>query len=86
MPLDLEQLIHEAAGRIDEAGSLEQLDAVRVDFLGKKGKLTGVLKSIGSLPAEEKPAATPSLQTSWPVMRLTSACQQVVNLMGVYIR
>lgn len=57
MPLDLEQLIHEAAGRIDEAGSLEQLDAVRVDFLGKKGKLTGVLKSIGSLPAEEKPAA-----------------------------
>jgi len=49
MPLDLEQLIHEAAGRIDEAGSLEQLDAVRVDFLGKKGKLTGVLKSIGRL-------------------------------------
>lgn len=57
MPLDLEHLITEAASLVAESSSLEQLDAVRVEFLGKKGKLTGVLKSIGSLPAQEKPAA-----------------------------
>ena len=57
MPLDLEHLITEAASLVAETSSLEQLDAVRVEFLGKKGKLTGVLKSIGSLPAQEKPAA-----------------------------
>ena len=57
MPLDLEQLINEATALVGESSSLEQLDAVRVEFLGKKGRLTGVLKSIGALPAEEKPAA-----------------------------
>ena len=57
MPLDLEQLINEATALVGESSSLEQLDAVRVEFLGKKGRLTGVLKSIGSLPPEEKPAA-----------------------------
>ena len=57
MPLDLEQLISEATALVGESSSLEQLDAVRVEFLGKKGRLTGVLKSIGGLPPEEKPAA-----------------------------
>ena len=57
MPLDLEQLINDATALVGESSSLEQLDAVRVEFLGKKGRLTGVLKSIGGLPPEEKPAA-----------------------------
>lgn len=57
MPLDLEGLIAEAGNLVNESETLEQLESVRVDMLGKKGRLTGVLKSIGSLPAEEKPAA-----------------------------
>nr|WP_236994838.1 phenylalanine--tRNA ligase subunit alpha [Granulosicoccus antarcticus] len=42
---------------VGDAASLEALEAVRVELLGKKGRLTGVLKSIGALPVEEKPAA-----------------------------
>ncbi|MFK8081530.1 MAG: phenylalanine--tRNA ligase subunit alpha [Granulosicoccus sp.] len=57
MPLDLDKLINEATGLVDESTSLDKLEAVRVELLGKKGRLTGVLKSIGSLPPEEKPAA-----------------------------
>lgn len=57
MPLDLDKLINEASGLVDESATLEQLETVRVELLGKKGRLTGVLKSIGSLPPEEKPAA-----------------------------
>ena len=57
MPLDLEQLINEASGQVGDADTLDKLDAIRVDFLGKKGRLTGVLKSIGALPVAEKPAA-----------------------------
>ena len=57
MSLDLEQVINQATALVGESSSLEQLDAVRVEFLGKKGRLTGVLKSIGGLPPEEKPAA-----------------------------
>ena len=33
-----------------------QLDALRVQYLGKKGELTGVLKMMGKLSAEERPA------------------------------
>lgn len=57
MPLDLDTLINEATGMVGDATTLDQLEAVRVEFMGKKGRLTSVLKSIGSLPVEEKPAA-----------------------------
>ena len=40
------------------AGTQErsELDAVRVQYLGKKGELTAVLKQMGKLSAEERPA------------------------------
>jgi len=57
MSLDLESLISDASEIVAEASSLDALEAVRVELLGKKGRLTGVLKSIGQLPAAEKPAA-----------------------------
>lgn len=57
MPLDLDSLINDATGMVGDAKTLDQLEAVRVEFMGKKGRLTSVLKSIGSLPVEEKPAA-----------------------------
>ncbi len=37
------------------AQNLEELDALRVQFLGKKGELTAVLKMMGKLTAEERP-------------------------------
>ncbi|MEE4110746.1 MAG: phenylalanine--tRNA ligase subunit alpha [Halieaceae bacterium] len=48
-----------AAGRtaIDGARNLADLDAVRVDYLGKKGALTALLKGLSALPPEERPAA-----------------------------
>jgi phenylalanyl-tRNA synthetase alpha chain len=49
----LESALSEAANAAD----LAALDAVRVKYLGKKGQLTGLLKQLGSLPAEERPAA-----------------------------
>lgn len=37
------------------AENLAQLDALRVQYLGKKGELTAVLKQMGKLSAEERP-------------------------------
>ncbi len=48
-----EQALAEVAASADLAG----LDEVRVRFLGKKGLLTEQLKSLGKLPASERPAA-----------------------------
>jgi len=54
---DLDERIAAAEQAVDDAPDLEALDRVRVEYLGKKGVLTRELKSLGQLPAEERPAA-----------------------------
>ncbi len=52
------ELEHAALAAIAAAGSLAELEAVDVEFLGRKsGKLSLQLRALGSLPAEERPAA-----------------------------
>lgn len=46
----------EAARAIAGAASEEQLKELRVRYLGKKGELTAVLRGMGGLPEEERPA------------------------------
>lgn len=54
--MDLEAIIKEAEISITASDNVPALDEVRVAFLGKKGQLTGLLKGLGQLPAEERPA------------------------------
>ncbi len=53
----LDSLLREAEAEVRAAGDLQQLDAVRVKYLGKKGLLTERLKMLGRLPPEQRPAA-----------------------------
>ncbi len=50
-------LTKEALELIQKTHHLAALDQVRVDFLGKKGKLTALLKNLGGLAPEDRPAA-----------------------------
>jgi phenylalanyl-tRNA synthetase alpha chain len=54
---NLSSLTQEALQLLGKADDLESLEQVRVDFLGKKGHLTGLLKTLGQLSAEERPEA-----------------------------
>ena len=54
---DAEQLVAEAVDAITGAADLAALDELRVRYLGKKGALTALLKGLGKLSAEERPAA-----------------------------
>lgn len=45
----------EGRERAEAAGSREELDRVRFEFLGRKGRLTGMLRRLGELPARERP-------------------------------
>ena len=54
---DLSGLTQQALAAVAASASLAALDEVRVGWLGKKGQLTEQLKSLGSLPAAERPAA-----------------------------
>jgi len=55
--LEIDRLIAEAARAAAAADSLAALAAVRVHYLGKKGLVTDLLKSLGQLPAAQRPAA-----------------------------
>jgi phenylalanyl-tRNA synthetase alpha chain len=52
---DLENLRAEALGQIAAAGESSALELLEIEVLGKKGRLTGVLRGIGALPAEDRP-------------------------------
>ncbi len=56
MKEQLAKIKEEALAAIQETSAAGNLDAVRVKYLGKKGELTAVLKQMGKLPAEERPA------------------------------
>ena len=51
----LEQIKAEAIRQINESDALDRLNDVRVNFLGKKGELTAVLKSMKDVAPEERP-------------------------------
>ncbi len=49
--LELETLV-----KIEQAENMDQLREIKVRVLGKKGELTGLLRSLGCISAEERPA------------------------------
>jgi len=53
----LETLHRAALDAVTAASSPADLEQLRVEYLGKKGALTGLLKSLGQLSAEERPKA-----------------------------
>jgi len=55
MKQQLEQIRQAALEAIGQAQVMEELEALRVKYLGKKGELTAVLKQMGKLSAEERP-------------------------------
>ena len=56
MKEQLAKIRSEALAAFAGAQDAAALDALRVQYLGKKGELTGVLKMMGKLSAEERPA------------------------------
>ncbi len=52
---DLEALQTEALASVAAAPDAATLDALELEILGKKGRLTTVLRGIGGLPAEDRP-------------------------------
>ena len=53
--IQLAELREEATKAIAAADTLEQLEQLRVNYLGKKGQLSQVLRGMGKLAAEDRP-------------------------------
>lgn len=59
---DITQLDSEARSRIDAAADLPALEALRVEYLGKQGSVSALLKTLGKMTPEERQAKGPKIQ------------------------
>ena len=55
--MNVEEVLNNAEAAVELAQDETSLDAVRVRYLGKKGELTALLKSLGRMDAAERPKA-----------------------------
>ena len=53
---DIAALIADARSRIEAAADGAALEALRVEWLGKKGRITELMKTLGAIPADERKA------------------------------
>lgn len=51
----LNSILQQAKENLENASTKDDIEAIRVKVLGKKGELTAILKQMGSLSAEERP-------------------------------
>lgn len=54
---DVHLLFETARAAVENAKDKSELENIRVDYLGKKGQLTELLKAISGFPVEERPKA-----------------------------
>ena len=59
----LEAIKLAAIAAVGQASTPQELEQLRVEYLGKKGALTGLLKTLGGLSAEERPQAGALINT-----------------------
>ena len=52
--MNLEEIIGLAENAIAAATEIQALEEVRVEYLGKKGKITELLKSLGKMDHEQR--------------------------------
>jgi phenylalanyl-tRNA synthetase alpha chain len=52
---NLNALVSQALEAVEQAADVNALEQIRVQFLGKKGELTQVMKTLGNIPPEERP-------------------------------
>jgi phenylalanyl-tRNA synthetase alpha chain len=78
--MDLDAIISEAEEQINAAADVNILDTVRVDFMGKKGRMTELLKGLGKLTNEERPAAGQKInQAKQKIQQLIHARGQLLQ-------
>ncbi|MBU6459723.1 MAG: phenylalanine--tRNA ligase subunit alpha [Proteobacteria bacterium] len=55
--IDMSKLVQDAMRQMEQAPSVQDLELVKAHVLGRNGSLTEQLRSLGSLPAEDRRAA-----------------------------
>lgn len=70
MQNQIDELLAQARQAIAAAQDLTTLDQIRTQFLGKKGQLTELLKTVGALPGEQRAAMGQMVNASKQLLML----------------
>ena len=74
----LEQIRQTACRLIADAADEKAVEELRVRFLGKKGELTGILKQMGKLSAEERPVVGALVHNAGSVLVIANSALLLV--------
>ena len=64
--MDINQVLKDASKEIELAKTQADLQNLKVSYLGKKGKITELLKSLKDLPLEEKKTTGAQINSLYP--------------------
>ncbi|MFN5818913.1 MAG: phenylalanine--tRNA ligase subunit alpha, partial [Novosphingobium sp.] len=59
--MDYASTREEALARIAAAQDLDALEALRIEFLGKQGSISGLLKTLGAMSPEDRQTVGPQI-------------------------
>lgn len=84
MQQQLEDILQEAKNMLLKAENIPDLENVRVHFMGKKGVLTELLKSIGKLSIEERPLIGQAInETKTELTHLLAQRREALTEIGI---
>lgn len=75
---NLQTLLQQALSAVAQAESVQALDQVRVQYLGKKGEITDQLKNLGKLAPEDRPAAGAEINRAKDAVQLALKDRQML--------
>lgn len=73
---NLDDIIAAAQAAIAESGTAAALDQTKARYLGKNGQVTGLLKQLGQISAEERPAAGAKINVVKQLIEAAIAAQR----------
>jgi phenylalanyl-tRNA synthetase alpha chain len=71
------QIYKEAVREIQSAAAAEEIQALNIKYLGRKGVVTQFLRNISGLPAEERPSA--GKEANKVKLKIEAACGQAMD-------
>ena len=78
----LTQVAAEADAALQQSQTTADVDAVEVEYLGRKGRLTGLLRLVGTLPPDEKPVFGQSVNARKDVLTAALAEKKAALAFG----
>ena len=73
----IQEILEKSLEKISNAASIEDIENIRIDFIGKKGLFTNELKKLKHLPATDRPLFGQEINEAKNVFLTISRMQKI---------